>query len=735
MDRAVFDPFLQRLAWSLVHFLWQGALLGILAWTSLAILRRKTPQLRYGVACLFLVACALTPLITFMELGQEPRVGSEAVGTFSFRFLIGLKEILQTRLQVLLVIWTLGVVFLGVRALGAWFWLRRTHHLANRVLDIQWQACVDRLRRNRRMRRAVLLLETRRVRGPLTTGILRPVILVPMGFFASIDPVAAEAVLAHELAHIRRLDVLVLGLQTGIETLLFYHPAVWWISRKVRTEREHCCDDDAVQACGNAVLFARVLDRLDALREAPPALATGAGGGDLLERIKRLLAVEPGPVRFTAPGLSALLTAVLCATTLAAERKPVQHAIQQVVDLGSRVFDRTAQEAQGAQEAVRQFAPETPEPPKVLVSEVFRRPGLDDIQVAPMPDRADLSLAATPKPSPALPAPGRRSGADRLEPNRLGFEYSSFRDAKVEVWPEEVASLEAEDLPPYSYELSCLRNFPSLNGRLVKLQVPGRSKIILSASTLSSGASDLEFGVMFVHLRSLSAGPAPTTRTRTLPYALFSERVKGPSNAIINPSDSPQWILAVISGPKGTPYRVERSVRPVKVEQDPEAPMPWCALEAWPEADVVDSKDSPDSCSHPNPCPYAMFEPWGDRLLSVGGIPGSGSRDLEVSFYTVDHLRCLSVEVQPGERLQFKAKDGGRVMMEAITRRGDEDSAWMGAVERANHQGWYRRSRILDVTNPTDRVQKMVLVLYRLENLPDRSYEVRLERRPPDSKS
>jgi hypothetical protein len=156
----------------------------------------------------------------------------------------------------------------------------------------------------------------------MALGLLRPVILVPLGFFAQVDAAGAEAVLAHELAHLRRLDPLVNGFQCLLETLLFFHPAVHFISRRVRTERECCCDEDAVMACGDAVLYVETLCRLDALRDRHLSLALSARGGNLMERIQRLLAPASAP-RVALP-IATLALISLGATVLLAQtpKKP-----------------------------------------------------------------------------------------------------------------------------------------------------------------------------------------------------------------------------------------------------------------------------------------------------------------------------------------------------------------------------------------------------------------------------
>ena len=122
-------------------------------------------------------------------------------------------------------------------------------------------------------------------------GWLRPAILLPIAAIATLTPAQVEAILAHELAHIRRHDYAVNLLQTIAETLLFYHPAVWWLSKRVRAEREHCCDEIAVEICGDAVAYAKALAELESWRTASPAMAVAATGGSLVDRVRRILRV------------------------------------------------------------------------------------------------------------------------------------------------------------------------------------------------------------------------------------------------------------------------------------------------------------------------------------------------------------------------------------------------------------------------------------------------------------
>jgi predicted nucleic acid-binding Zn-ribbon protein len=152
---------------------------------------------------------------------------------------------------------------------------------------------------------------------PLAFGWIRPVILLPAALVAGMDPRLLEALLAHELAHVRRFDYLVNLGQTAVETLLFYHPGVWWISRRIRIERELIADEIAAGTLGEPRRLALALTELDAFRLRPTQLAQGAHGGNLMHRIKRLIQPEPRPMAWKAL-LAAAGIATLCAGTAAA---------------------------------------------------------------------------------------------------------------------------------------------------------------------------------------------------------------------------------------------------------------------------------------------------------------------------------------------------------------------------------------------------------------------------------
>ena len=143
--------------------------------------------------------------------------------------------------------WLVGVSLLLGRMAGGWWYVRRLHHLAMKMHASPWQAPCRRIAYRLGLPAAAHVVESALVEVPTVVGWLRPAILLPMAAMAALSPAQIEAVLAHELAHIRRHDYAVNLLQTIAETVLFYHPAVWWLSARVRTEREHCCDEVAVR--------------------------------------------------------------------------------------------------------------------------------------------------------------------------------------------------------------------------------------------------------------------------------------------------------------------------------------------------------------------------------------------------------------------------------------------------------------------------------------------------------
>jgi beta-lactamase regulating signal transducer with metallopeptidase domain len=336
----------ERIGIALIHSLWQGSLVGIGLLIALVALRHARSQVRYLVCCLALVVTLLLPIATFLAVPTDSRAENGKLaserGTHDSAIVVSAAAALEAAVsllpgespgrtvdqvnsdtgnvddvtmpqsddepqtavrheppwlsphakQLLMVIvgaWSVGVVALSCRLLGGYVIACRLTRRLVAPVDDAWQVRVRQLAARLGMHRSVELWQTACVEVPVVLGCFRPVILVPVGMLTGLSVAQAEAILAHELAHVCRYDFLVNAAQCVIETLLFYHPCVWWISARIRAEREHCCDELAVAACGDARVLARALTGVEEMR--PPARLAVAltSGGSLLLRIRRIV--------------------------------------------------------------------------------------------------------------------------------------------------------------------------------------------------------------------------------------------------------------------------------------------------------------------------------------------------------------------------------------------------------------------------------------------------------------
>ena len=325
-------PVLDALASALLHFVWQGAVLALL----LAMWFRQVgprSNARYVAGVVTLAAMLAAPVATFtwiatrqgvrsIEVAPEARttpapvagatdttlreVEPEPVTPTAASALLG--RIAPAAEAGMLVIWFAGVAALSLRLLGGWVVARRLATQAVRPASAELRTLATQIAGRLALDRAVSVLESSRVRVPVIVGWLKPVVLFPAATLSSLSPSQIEAILAHELAHIRRHDYLVNLLQSAVETLLFYHPAVWWASRHVRAEREHCCDDVAVEVCDRLVYVSALSDLARMTTAHGTALA--ATDGSLVRRVRRLLGADAG-ASAERPGSFAVLTLIV----------------------------------------------------------------------------------------------------------------------------------------------------------------------------------------------------------------------------------------------------------------------------------------------------------------------------------------------------------------------------------------------------------------------------------------
>jgi D-alanyl-D-alanine endopeptidase (penicillin-binding protein 7) len=224
----------------------------------------------------------------------------------------GLLPWLQDKLGWIVALWAACAGALGLRMAAGLLWIGRAARI--QACDPAWQARLSRLAERCGLGREVRLRVVNGLASPITAGWWRPVVLVPASLLAGMPPHLLEALLAHELGHVRRHDYLVNLLQNVIETLLFYHPAVWWLSRRIRAEREQIADDFAARHLGEPRRLALALSELEKLQFSSHHLAQAANGGDLMARIRRLLRPDVQALNWKA-AIPVLGLAVVCAAS------------------------------------------------------------------------------------------------------------------------------------------------------------------------------------------------------------------------------------------------------------------------------------------------------------------------------------------------------------------------------------------------------------------------------------
>jgi beta-lactamase regulating signal transducer with metallopeptidase domain len=301
---------MQSLGWALLHFLWQGTALAALAAAAMALCRRASA--RYLLAVGALVLMLLAPLATFFYSQQRSSVADTArsspLAAAAARGRTAASGSVQSsyqssylgRLSIapsldalpwLVEAWLLGVAFFSLRSAGGFFLLERERRRQSAIVSPRVLEICYTLQDHLGLNCAIEFCECKWLQAPAVVGWFRPVVFLPITALTGLSEEQLEVVIAHELAHIQRLDPFVNVFQVCVETLLFYHPAVWWLNKRIRAEREHCCDDIAVSLCGNAVEYARALTLMEEWRSAP-VFAMAANRGPLTERIVRVLGLK-----------------------------------------------------------------------------------------------------------------------------------------------------------------------------------------------------------------------------------------------------------------------------------------------------------------------------------------------------------------------------------------------------------------------------------------------------------
>ena len=297
----------EALGWTVLHSLWQSGLIAAILLLSFLALKKASAKLRYRLAGSAMLAVLLTSIATFfyffnIEKAKETSViiiekNAESVNpilinipekTASLSFF---SNYFEHHLPLIVAIWLVGMGFFLLRLLGGFAYV---HYLKNnkvKAVTDYWQQKADALRDKIPVKKSVAVLESTLVKMPMTVGYLKPIILLPVGLINHLSIEQTEAVLAHELAHIARKDYLFNILQSVMEVLFYFNPAVWLISAHIRRERENCCDDIAVQVCGSSLNYVKALVSVEEVSQKLPhlAMAFSNNKNHLLMRVQRIL--------------------------------------------------------------------------------------------------------------------------------------------------------------------------------------------------------------------------------------------------------------------------------------------------------------------------------------------------------------------------------------------------------------------------------------------------------------
>ncbi|GJM31703.1 MAG: hypothetical protein DHS20C18_07040 [Saprospiraceae bacterium] len=310
------DPDLvQALGWTLLHSLWQGGTIALLLALGLIGMRKLSALTRYWVALGSMMLLMISIVFTF-SLIYEPAADTSVMAVDYLSDVYQQQEIpeagfdletqpvlsqadhpavftdyFETHLPLLVMAWLLGVLLLCLRMLGEIAYIEHLKNYRCRSVDASWLDKLATMRAQLNIQHEVQFKETFRIHAPMVVGVFKPVILFPIGLLANLPVAQVESILAHELAHIRRHDYLINLFQSLVEILLFFNPAMWWISAKIKAERENSCDDLAINMTGDTVAFVKSLARLEEWRLQGHGVAmsfTGQKKG-VLGRIQRLL--------------------------------------------------------------------------------------------------------------------------------------------------------------------------------------------------------------------------------------------------------------------------------------------------------------------------------------------------------------------------------------------------------------------------------------------------------------
>jgi bla regulator protein blaR1 len=351
------------LGWTLVHSAWQGVII-LLIFSILYQFYKQNSALKYWLGIGALSLQVLASVITFLWIFEPNPTGTftknlnvnlsvlnnsttfQTVQNRDISWLENAQMFFNSHVDLLVNIWMLGVIFLTLKLMGGFIYVQNLKSKRTYFLDDATEKIFKNLIKKAQIKQHVYLFESSLAKIPMTIGYFEAVILLPMGLATGLSVKELEAVLAHELAHIRRADYLVNILQTLVEIVFFFHPAIWYISAKIREERENCCDDLAMEMVGDKIHLAKALTNVELFRQRESlAMAFGGNKQNLLSRVQRILGVNSSKTR-SYEGFFAVMLVILASIFYV------------------NIEEANAQEPVPPKRTVAPIAPRPPAPPK-----------------------------------------------------------------------------------------------------------------------------------------------------------------------------------------------------------------------------------------------------------------------------------------------------------------------------------------------------------------------------------
>jgi bla regulator protein blaR1 len=303
MEKLLKPEITSALGWTLLHSLWQGLVLAILYFGMSKLLKSSEIKYRLGIGAM-LTQFGLA-VGTFFYVGNFSYSTEVLVKKVMFllknynksqlemSLIEKIQFFLSSNLTLIVQIWLVGVSVFFIKLIFDVWAVNRMKTNGLKSVNIQTQTKFNELIKALKITKKIEIFESNQTSSPIVIGNLKPFILLPMGLTSDLTINELEAILAHELAHIKRYDFLVNILQSIVEIIFFFNPMIWWISAQVRQEREHCCDDFSVAITGDKMLLVNALAQVETFRiNQPLAMAFGKKKMTLLSRVKRILGVN-----------------------------------------------------------------------------------------------------------------------------------------------------------------------------------------------------------------------------------------------------------------------------------------------------------------------------------------------------------------------------------------------------------------------------------------------------------